>query len=321
MAILAGIDEAGYGPILGPLIVSAVAVRVPDELVDHSLWDTLRESVTSKVSRSSRKRLAVADSKKLFRGRASLAPLERAALVMLAAAGRRPQSWRSLLKVVAPQVVEQLDAYPWYGDTNCPLPTCSDIGDIGIQANVVRRDCRQHNVELLGVFCEPMLEGAFNRLVKNTRNKAVVLIGLVMRLVERVMQLGSHERIRICVDRLGGRQHYRDVLMTNLPNFSLQIVEETEERSAYRLTKREGSFDIEFATKSEERHFCVALASVYSKYLRELFMHVFNDFWSSHTTNVRPTAGYYTDAHRWLSEASQAIDRAGIDRSIMIRER
>jgi len=321
MAILAGIDEAGYGPILGPLVVSCVAMRVPDDIADHSIWDTLRDSVTDKQTRSSRKRLAVADSKKLFRSRASIVPLERAALVMLAAAGRRPKTWHGFLKTVAPHVVDQLDNYPWYREVDYPLPTHADVGDAGIQANVIRLNCRQQSVQLLGMFCEPMLEGAFNRLVKNTRNKAVVLMGLVLRLVERVIQLGAKERIRVCVDRLGGRQHYRDVLMTNLPEYAMQIVEESEERSAYRLTRRDARCDIEFATNSEDRHFCVALASVYSKYLRELFMHAFNTYWSSHLPDIRPTAGYYTDAQRWLTEAGEMLDRVGVDRTILVRQR
>ena len=321
MAILAGIDEAGYGPILGPLVVSGVAVRVPDERLDDSLWTILRDTITSKVTRSAGRRLAVADSKKLFRGRKTLAPLERAALVMLAAAGRHPKTWRGLLNVLAPDVAGQFASYPWYERSDFSLPLSDGIGDISLQANAVRRDCDQSGVELVGMFCEPLLAGAFNRLVKNTRNKAVVLMGLALRIVDRIIRLAPNERVRVCVDRLGGRLHYRDVLMTNLPDYTLHILEESAERSAYRLTKSSQICDVEFAVKSEQRHFCVALASVYSKYLREVFMYAFNEYWAGHLENVRPTAGYYSDAKRWLADAGDAIEHAGIDRSILVRSR
>ncbi|MCH8146797.1 MAG: hypothetical protein IH987_02250 [Planctomycetes bacterium] len=321
MAILAGIDEAGYGPILGPLVVSGVAVRVPDERLGDPLWTTLRETITSKVTRSTGRRLAVADSKKLFRGRNNLAPLERAALVMLAAAGRHPKTWRGLLRILAPNVARQFSIYPWYAESDFSLPLSRGVGEVELQANAVRRDCNQSGVELMGMFCEPLLAGAFNRLVSNTRNKAVVLMGLALRIVDRIMRLAPNERVRVCIDRLGGRQHYRDVLMTTLPDYSLQIMEESAERSAYRLTKSSRICEVEFAVKSEERHFCVALASVYSKYLREVFMHAFNEYWAGHLKNVRPTAGYYTDAKRWLADACDAIEHAGIDRSILVRSR
>mgnify|MGYP001551593101 CR=1 FL=1 len=53
--IIAGIDEAGYGPLLGPLVVSATALEVPwtDELpidVDDlpCCWKLLKEAVAKK---------------------------------------------------------------------------------------------------------------------------------------------------------------------------------------------------------------------------------------------------------------------------------
>ena len=45
MTIVAGIDEAGYGPWLGPLVVSAAALRVPPELAEVDLWKTLSAGV------------------------------------------------------------------------------------------------------------------------------------------------------------------------------------------------------------------------------------------------------------------------------------
>jgi hypothetical protein len=60
---------------------------------------------------------------------------------------------------------------------------------------------------------------------------------------------------------------------------------------------------------------------VYSKYLRELYMHVFNRYWSGQIAGLRATAGYYSDARRWLNEAAVELERRSIDRSMLIRQR
>ena len=40
-----GIDEAGYGPNLGPLVMTAVACRTPEKHADGCLWRVLRQAV------------------------------------------------------------------------------------------------------------------------------------------------------------------------------------------------------------------------------------------------------------------------------------
>jgi ribonuclease HII len=320
VAILAGIDEAGFGPTLGPLVVSGVIFRVPDDRLDQCLWGTLRATCASRVGRRGH-RLVIADSKQLYRSRGSLQPLERAALVMLAVSGHRPASWHALLESIAPHAIEQLALYPWYVDAAVPLPVNEDIGDIATQANAIRRDCARQGVALCSVLSEPLPAGHFNRLVKSTRNKAVVLLGLVLRIVDRIMRFAPGERVRLHVDRLGGRAHYRDALMTALSGYDLQVLEESATRSAYRLCRASRTCEIDFVTTGEGRHLPVALASVYSKYQRELYMHAFNRYWSGQITGLRPTAGYYSDAHRWLDEAAPELERRSVDRTLLVRER
>ena len=320
VAIIAGIDEAGFGPLLGPLVVSGVAFRIPDSHVDRCLWDTLSDTCRKTPSRDAR-RLPIADSKQLFRSRATLAPLERAALVMLAVRGKRPATWRGLLNEVAPKAAEVLEDYPWYAVTDVALPLCSDVGDVPTRANAIRRNCREQQVEPVGVFCEPLLEGHYNRLVGGTRNKSVVLLGLALRVIDRILRCTPERRVRICVDRLGGRIHYREALSTAMPECDFQILEESPDRSAYRLVDQTRILRIEFTTGGEDRHFSVALASVYSKYLRELYMHVFNGYWSAQVRGLRPTAGYYTDAKRWLRDAAPAMKRLAVRRDSLVRSR
>ena len=109
--------------------------------------------------------------------------------------------------------------------------------------------------------------------------------------------------------------------MTSLPSYELAILEESPTRSAYRLVRAQHTCEVEFATGGEERHFAVALASVYSKYLRELCMRAFNSYWSREIPGLRPTAGYYTDAKRWLQDTSDELDRRAVDRTLLVRDR
>jgi ribonuclease HII len=320
LAILAGIDEAGFGPVLGPLAVTGVAFRVPDAQLGRCLWKTLCETCTDRSTRAGR-RLVITDSKKLYRSRGSLGPLERAALVMLAAGGHRPSSWRALLDLVAPEASGVLDQYTWYRNTDIPLPLGGEVGDVGTQANAVRKDGRDHGIELVGVCSELLPAGHFNRLVRNTRNKAVVLLGLILRVVDRIMRSAPGERVRLYVDRLGGRTHYRDALMAALGGYDLYVLEESPTRSAYRLVRSSRTCEVAFVTGGDARHFPVALASVYSKYLRELQMHVFNKYWCGQIEGLRPTAGYYTDAQRWLQEAAAGINCRSVDRGMLVRQR
>jgi len=65
--IYAGIDEAGYGPLLGPLCVGASAFRladVRDASTAPDLWSLLSLGVCRKP-KDARRRIAIADSKKL----------------------------------------------------------------------------------------------------------------------------------------------------------------------------------------------------------------------------------------------------------------
>jgi hypothetical protein len=265
--------------------------------------------------------LTVADSKKLFRKRADLSALERPALVMLAVAGHRPRNWRALLETLAPHAADPLNRCPWYAGRDIDLPLSDGVGDIGTRANAVRRNMVDNRVELLGVFCEPVLEEQFNHLIRMTNNKAAVMLSIALKVIDRVLRCAPDQRVRLCIDHLGGRVRYRDALQTAFPEFELQILEESPGRSAYRLANASRICRVEFAVGGEDGHFPIALASVFSKYLRELYMHLFNDFWSRHSNSLRPTAGYYSDARRWLDEAAPQLDRLGIDRATLVRAR
>lgn len=320
MAIVAGIDEAGFGPRLGPLVVSAVALRVPDEQADHCLWKSLNGTFARKISKTGR-RLVVADSKQLYKDREDLHQLERPILTVLGAGGKTPRTWRGLLREIAEEATPHLDAYPWYAEHDFELPADQEVGDLPTRINAVRRDLNENGIAIEGIFCDPVAEGHYNHLVQKIGNKSSLVMGRVLRLVDRILKPCRSGRIRICVDHLGGRVRYREPIQTAFPQFALEILEESADRSAYRLRDERRICEIDFTTKGEEHSFCIALASMCSKYVRELYMRAFNDYWCRQHEGLRPTAGYYTDAERWLEDAAPALARLAIDTRSLVRSR
>src|SRR5689334_25621 len=79
-----GTDEAGYGPNLGPLCVASTAWQLPDDAAADGLYDCLGDVVCTERADDDC-RLAIADSKSLYKSGGSLEPLERGVLVALAA--------------------------------------------------------------------------------------------------------------------------------------------------------------------------------------------------------------------------------------------
>lgn len=328
-AILIGIDEAGYGPILGPLVVSAVAFEVPAAVMAAvqppaeapDLWALLRASITHKHARTN-PRLAVADSKQLHRKVDTphgIALLERAALTFLAQAGTHPASLGALLRCVCPHVVEHLPRYPWYSGQDLALPAECTPQDLRLQANAVGHDLAAQGIRFLGAWVEVLCEGHFNQLVAATHNKATVLFMQNVRLLQRIAQRLGPRPLEIWADRHGGRVSYLRPLMRAFDDAQLEVLEEAPERSGYRLTRPCGQWTIRYLVKGETHHLPIALASIFSKYVRELFMICFNGYWCGKMPGLRPTAGYSQDGQRFLADAANILAAHKVDRQWLVR--
>ncbi len=86
----------------------------------------------------------------------------------------------------------------------------------------------------------------------------------------------------------------------------------TRRPKSIRIERELGQIEIGFYTGGESRHLPVALASRAAKLAREKYMLRFNAFFQRHDPGVKATAGYYTDAQRFLKESDGLRRRLGI---------
>ena len=82
MPWIIGIDEAGYGPNLGPLVMTAVGCLVPDWVREPDLWRHLQRGVR-RYNEEDDGRIVVEDSKLVYSPARGLADLERTAVVAI----------------------------------------------------------------------------------------------------------------------------------------------------------------------------------------------------------------------------------------------
>ena len=183
MIVYAGIDEAGYGPVLGPLVVARSVFRVERATTTGnpaSLWSAMRSAVCRKPN-DKRGRIAVGDSKALYNPAMGLGRLERGVLSFLNAAGKTPGNLDQLLALTAYDEISMSPGQPWYGDPlgGPELPVKADPDDVQASAGRLRGTASRTGVVLEDLNAAVVFEDRFNRMVMASGSKADCVWGFV----------------------------------------------------------------------------------------------------------------------------------------------
>ncbi len=397
MGILIGMDEAGYGPNLGPLVVAATAWEIADDgpasgvqgshegepasaggrpagatatavrrtkhqsQHDHiDLYRALRNIVAKSASE---RRVPIADSKVLYNPAAGLRHLERGLHAVLLAMRQQLSCWSEIVHYCQADPDGHHRRACWPDEFDCSLPIHAAANELTRLGARFARACQSASVRPLVIRARFVFPEQFNDLVAYYNSKGAALSHVTVGLLREVMNEVAQQEVADCAipnraataqngsptrqightrgksgaspptpdlrpptsitavcDKHGGRNYYTALLQHHFSEHWITPAVESHAESRYEWGPDEARVRITFRVNGEA-FLPTALASMTAKYLRELAMKAFNDFWCARVPDLRPTAGYYGDSRRFKEAIAEAQSKLKIDDHVLWRNR
>ena len=314
MGRLVGMDEAGYGPNLGPLVVAATAWDTRGKPSEFDAWSAFETILGPPPVAGDR--MAVGDSKRVYQAGGSLERLETTVLAFLRLCGLRPRGLVELCDAVAGPAGCALGDAPWFDRPRLSLPLAADNDTVAGFARRWSRRCDQLGLDRPVVAATVLTAASYNQAVLDTDNKAIVLSRCSLSLLAELVDPDATHATHVLADKHGGRNRYDELLCEAFGDRLVMRRQESAASSRYRL----GSMEVLFEARAE-RHFPVALASMVAKYIREVAMEAFNAFWATACPGIRPTRGYPVDARRFRDDVAGRLAELGIPMDVFWRRR
>ena len=266
-------------------------------------------------------RLAIADSKVLYRPGGGLRLLERGVLTALnAVRGDTTARWRELLATCDAEL-------PWHSEFDCELPVDATSDELQDLQQRFAAACDFADVALEDVQARLVFPREFNDLTDHHGTKGAALSHVTIGLLRDVLGTIAPAPCSlppapcfITCDKHGGRNRYAALLQSHFPDDWIETLHESRAVSRYGWGPPEKRVTVKFRARGEAE-LPTALASMTAKYHRELAMRAFNDFWVKQVPGLRPTAGYPADAKRFKAAIADRQRTLGIDDRDLWRNR
>jgi ribonuclease HII len=309
----AGIDENGLGPVLGPLVVTGVLVKV-----DH---DAARAAVQKKAPKKLRDRLG--DSKQLVTHEDDL--LGEAWARTLAKRTRGASSTdRNLDDLVDSLLLDTRDSFlercPSHHDDHCwarqdhqpeapddLVAAIEDDLDALAELGITIVDARA------AVVCNRMLNDAASRGISRFTSDLHAMERLVLHFRDV-----AGERINATCGKVGGFGFY-DQEFGPLAGHLRTTLVETRKISAYEFP---GVARISFVMDADEDNLLVSMASLVGKWMRDTLMRKIVAYYKHHDERFPDPSGYHDPVTRRFIDATSLVRKhRRIEEKCFLRER
>jgi hypothetical protein len=303
-----GIDEAGYGPNLGPMVMTAVIAEAtePDArragaCATLDFWRDLAATVDRAGGHPDR--VWIDDSKLILRGGKGRNRLEIACLgAVHATRAELPGCLGELVEVLGAGSLDDIELARWIEPVTEIQDWPPTASRNALEASVASRPfapaCATWRIAaVISVVVGP---ARFNGALEVHGSKAGVHFEAFDRLLKQVWDRAIDGRTTFVTgDKHGGRHYYMRPLSEAFPDAWIDRGDERPDLSEYTIRDRNRRLELRLMPRADQSDGLVALASIVSKTVRELWMDVFNAYWRRRIPDLQPTAGYPTDAGRF----------------------
>jgi len=322
---LIGVDENGYGPLLGPLLVTAARARTDRHRPAPDLWEALE------IGRRPGPGPFICDSKLVFGAGTSRAERgeEMVLALLLARTGELADSADRFLELVLANAELDLEfpcraggLRPVCWEENFKLELAGDRRRrIEQLARRFEASGRAAGLELeiprAALFCPRLFNERCGPAAKSNKSELVIRTGLSL------SGRGRETELAAVLGKVGGRHYYARHLSENFPGCRVETLQEEPGISAYQLRDGERLHRFTYLADGESRDFLVAAASLFGKYSREIFWKKTVRFFAARASEPLPPASGYRDGitRRFVAATAGIRKRLGIPEDCFLRLR
>ncbi len=312
----AGIDEAGYGPNLGPLVMTAVVAERDgggEDVPAPDLWADLSATVSRAGGPSDR--LWVDDSKRVYGSGKGFDRLEAASLAVLDAVGLPlPTDFPGLLAALGAGSLADVELDLWLDPEAPPPPVPRPDFQPRVAATLAARPFAGAPWRLVAVYALVVGPARFNADLDATGNKSSAHFATFAHLLGGLWSdTPDGVPLSVRADKHGGRHFYQAPLTSAFPDCWIDRGPEGPSLSRYTLRTPSRRLTLSLTPRADADDGLVALASLISKHLREVWMSAFNAHWRSLLPGLPPTAGYPVDASRFRASIEPLCHARGLE--------
>jgi ribonuclease HII len=248
---ITGIDENGFGPVMGPLIITGTTINIKKTPVR---WLP-----------------GISDSKKFFPVRSikNFKKIEETVIALF-----------FLLKKYFPESPEEIICKLCIENT---CPARDDFCHKNIPQTYIWADKEQakklaenfalwsekENFEIENIESRPVCVKEFNAFTGRGDSKFFLNFTNFCKVVNNIR---DKKNLEVQAGRIGSMLYYSKFLRYSFPAGEIEILQETPAKAIYGIHEKNKSFTFAFFTDVETISFPAAVSSIVGKYIREIFM-------------------------------------------------
>ncbi|MCX7704717.1 MAG: hypothetical protein N2115_00455 [bacterium] len=244
------IDENGYGPVMGPLVVTGITGT-----------SDITEGWPNEIF----------DSKRLFNSSNGYEKIEKISLCLFKITKKRlPENTLEIFEnfqqnVDCPQkhssiCFKNLPEIPFWTSKDKIFEYCEYFSEF----------LDKRGTKILFLKSVTLCVGGFNRLCKNDLKKDFINYLLFEKIITHSAE--KCESLFVLAGKIGGRKSYHKFLQNGFSQWKISEIIEDRNTSTYLMKKNNNEIHLNFVNNIESKSFLGVLAGIYGKYVRELLM-------------------------------------------------